>query len=120
LVLSLRLVTIPEMRSYPPPWTLLPASTSVAANETLVPVPLVPKFEAFVVVVGVEPLAHVVTPLVVVGVEPSEHVNVVPLVVAVLLVEEVSVPNATVMVPLATADSSVNPALPMAGLPLIS
>src|ERR1700687_1860624 len=68
--------TMPDTRSKPPPCTLLPASTCVAANDTVGA--LVVVLVVLTVVVGVDPLAQVLMPLVVVGVEPSEHVVTLP------------------------------------------
>src|SRR5450631_847413 len=70
--LPLRPDTTPETRSKPPPCTLLPASTCVAANDTDEFV--VEVVAVLLVVVGVEPLAHTVMPFVVLGVEPSEQI----------------------------------------------
>src|SRR5271165_1963531 len=115
-VLPLRLATTPEMRSRPDPCTLLPASTSVAENETSVAAveELVPD-----VVIGAAPLAQVLTPLTRVGVEPSAQEVVVVELLEVLLepVPVFRLPYTTVMEPLPAAESSASPASPSEGVP---
>src|ERR1700683_4564631 len=118
-VLPLRAETMPAMRSNPDPCTLLPASTWVAANDTLVD-PVVETAVSSSLVGGVEPSARVSTPLVVVGVEPSAHVVVVVPFVPSESVDVVSVPNETAMTPELTDANFVKPAAPIDGTPLIS